>query len=347
MAFRFSRRVSSQPKRRRLLLEPLEDRNLLSGPGDIEWLRQFGSLSAGQEIARAVGADGSVYVAGETDGVFPGQTGAGDDDVFVRKYDAGGNEQWTRQFGTASRDEVRSVAVDASGIYVAGSTRGALPGQTSAGSDDVFLRKYDHSGVELWTRQFGSNVFELVGSIAVDDSGVYVAGTTGGTLPGQVATSLGDAFLRKYDASGTELWTRQYGTANVDVARGVALDSTGIYVAGFRSDPFSFGFTDPVLRKFDADGNVLWHRQYVTPGRDYFQGIAADDSGVYMHAEVSDVFGNTSVFLRRYDASGAGGLEQRSTEFDRQHGRERLGHLRGRRHRSGWPISGPDRRRGK
>src|SRR2546427_4711656 len=34
------------------------------------------------------------------------------------------------------------IAVDASGVYVAGSINGTLPGQTSAGSCDAFLRKH-------------------------------------------------------------------------------------------------------------------------------------------------------------------------------------------------------------
>ena len=54
--------------------------------------------------------------------------------------------EWTRQFGSAGHDRATAVAVDASGVYVAGATEGALPGQTSAGSIDAFLRKYDRAG---------------------------------------------------------------------------------------------------------------------------------------------------------------------------------------------------------
>ena len=49
------------------------------------------------------------------------------------------------------------VSVDDGGnVYLAGWTYGALPGQTHAGVRDVFVRKYDGSGTELWTRQFGT-----------------------------------------------------------------------------------------------------------------------------------------------------------------------------------------------
>ena len=53
-------------------------------------------------------------------------------------------------------DEAVGITVDSSGVYVAGGTDGALPGQTSLGGTDAFVRKYDHQGNELWTQQFGS-----------------------------------------------------------------------------------------------------------------------------------------------------------------------------------------------
>ena len=50
-SLRTGRRVRSQPQRnRKLRVEWLEMRTLLSGPGDFEWLRQFGSLSPGEDV---------------------------------------------------------------------------------------------------------------------------------------------------------------------------------------------------------------------------------------------------------------------------------------------------------
>ena len=95
--------------------------------------------------------------------------------------------------------------------------------------------------------------------VAVDASGsIYVAGTTEGTLPGQNnAPGAGDAFLRKYDANGTELWTRQFGTPKFDDALAVAVDASGsIYVAGRTFGAFPgqnyAGGADAFVRKYDA-----------------------------------------------------------------------------------------------
>src|SRR5205085_2866670 len=202
-----------------------------------DWLRQFGSdfqgSGQGPDPARAVAADGSVYVAGDLPRALPGQTSAGGIDAYVRKYDAAGNELWTRQFGTGGADCVGAVAVDASGVYVAGYTHGTLPGQSSAGDEDAFVRKYDAAGNELWTRQFGAFGTERAFGVAADGSGVYVAGVTAGTppLPGQTSLGFADAFVRKYDAAGNELWTRQFGAAGPDIANGIAVVASGVYVA--------------------------------------------------------------------------------------------------------------------
>ena len=91
--------------------------------------------------------------------------------------------QWIRQFGSSDVDIAYGVAVNSSGVYVVGYTIATLPGQTSAGSTDAFIRKYDSSGNVVWTRQFGTQGFDQAFAVAVDSTGVYVAGLTNGSLP--------------------------------------------------------------------------------------------------------------------------------------------------------------------
>src|SRR5207249_303356 len=110
---------------------------------------------------------------------------------------------------------------DADGsVYLAGHVGGALPGQTNAGLQDAFALKFDAAGNLLWARQFGT-VFDLddATGVAVDGSGVYVVGFIFGALPGQSNTGSRDAFVRKYDVDGNELWTRQFGSSSSDEAR--------------------------------------------------------------------------------------------------------------------------------
>ena len=95
--------------------------------------------------------------------------------------------------------------------------------------------------------------------MALDAQGIYVAGCTNGSLPGQVNRGAGDAFLRGYDSEGNERWTREFGSPGMDCARAVASDGTGAYVAGSTWDALpgqlNAGASDGFLRKYDPDGN--------------------------------------------------------------------------------------------
>jgi len=282
---------------------------------EIEWIHQFGDLDpTTYDYAGAVDAEGNVYVVGSTYGTLPDQSSEGFSDAFVRKYDASGNVIWTHQFGTQSYDVANGISVDASGVYVAGSTYGTLPGQSSAGSYDAFVRKYDASGNVIWTHQFGTQSYDVASGISVDASGVYVAGSTYGTLPDQSSAGSGDAFVRKYDASGNVIWTRQFGSPSYDVASGISVDASGVYVAGSTygtlPDQSSAGSYDAFVRKYDAGGNVIWTRQFGTSSSDVASGIFVDTSGVYMAGYTQGTFpgqssaGSYDAFVRKYDAYG-------------------------------------------
>ena len=256
--------------------------------GNELWTRQFGTAAGDSAFAVwAIGAD--VYVGGRTTGVFPGQISAGGFDAFLRKYDANGNEQWTRQFGTPGADELVGIFVDAAGVYVSGDVGGGLPGQIFSGVADAFVRAYDPNGNALWTHQFGTALRDTGFRISGDDSGIYVVGSAG-PLPGQTFAGVVDAFVRKYDLNGNELWTRQFGTAAVDLAIGVTTGATGVYVVG-RTDGALPGQTheggaDAFVRKFDTDGDELWTRQFGTPSFDLARGVSVRDSVVYVSGVV-------------------------------------------------------------
>jgi hypothetical protein len=156
---------------------------------------------------------------------------------------------WTKQWGTTKADEATGIAVDGSdNIYVTGYTLGNLDGNTNAGGYDAFLTKFDTSGAKQWTKLLGhqgggANAAgnDKATGVAVDSSGnIYVTGYTTGNLDGNTNAGGYDAFLAKYESSGTWQWTRLLGhnggsanAAGNDLAIGVAVDGSGnIYVTG-------------------------------------------------------------------------------------------------------------------
>ena len=117
--------------------------------GTKQWTQQLGTSSS--EIGYGVIADSSnnVYVAGYTTGGLDGNTNSGSSDLFLVKYNSSGSKQWTRQLGTSLYDSVFGVTVDSSNnIYLTGKTDGRLDNNTNSGTSDIFLVKYNSSGVK-------------------------------------------------------------------------------------------------------------------------------------------------------------------------------------------------------
>jgi hypothetical protein len=282
--------------------------------GEVLWTRQFGSSADDGAAGVALDPTGHVYVVGWTAGDLWGSS-AGGLDAFVRKFDAAGEVLWTRQFGTAAADQGIGIAVDADGhVLMTGITTGGLVG-ANAGDLDVFVRKYDADGGVLWTRQFGTGGSDYVYAIAVDAAGrAIVAGSVYGSLAGSLGGEA-DAFVRKYDADGGEVWTRQFGTSGFDEAFGVAVDGAGhVYVVGGTAGDLegsSSGSADAFVRTYDAGGGVLWTRQFGTSDGELAWHVAVDAAGQVLVAgftfgslEAAANAGEADAFVRKFDAAG-------------------------------------------
>ena len=167
---------------------------------------QFGTSSWDVGEGIATDSDGNIYVTGYTGGEFSSYINAGDVDIFVAKYNSSGTQQWTQQIGTSSADYAFGITSDSSGnVYVTGSTRGGLDGNTFAGSEDLFVVKYDSSGVKQGTQQLGTAEEDIAIGITSDPSGnVYVTGYTGGSLDGNTNAGSEDLFIVKYDTDGNK-----------------------------------------------------------------------------------------------------------------------------------------------
>ncbi|TQE65726.1 hypothetical protein FF021_19170 [Leptospira noguchii] len=115
------------------------------GSGNRQWTRLLGV--AGQ-ITQANGiasdSSGNIYLTGRASGNLDGQILTGTQDLFVTKYDSGGNKQWTRLLGAAGISTTAyGVTSDGSGnVYTVGTTAGSLDGQILTGTQDLFVVKY-------------------------------------------------------------------------------------------------------------------------------------------------------------------------------------------------------------
>jgi hypothetical protein len=139
-----------------------------------------------------------------------------------------------------------------------------LNGSTNAGGADAFLVKYSSAGVLLWTRTLGSSGDDLARSVTVDPGGnAYIAGYSNGNLGGNINQGNGDAFIAKYDGSGTLQWTKLLGSSGQEFGYAVKADSDGsVYVTGSTDGDLdgnsNVGLEDVFLAKYDSAGSKKW-----------------------------------------------------------------------------------------
>ena len=182
----------------------------LDAGGNIVWEKTYGGTNS--DIASSVQptSDGGYVVAGWTTSF-----GAGSDDAWVLKLDAGGNVVWQKSYGGPSSDAAYSVQPIGDGGYVvAGSINYAGPS-----SGDGWVLKLDAGGNIAWQRIYVSTNSDALNSVQSTSDGGYVAA---GYTHSSDANPL-DALVLKLDANGTSA-----GCAFMGDSHATAADSSAI-----------------------------------------------------------------------------------------------------------------------
>ncbi len=284
-----------------------------SGDGTELWARQFGTPGGVLATGVTVDSTGNSYVVGQTEEALPGQTSFGRKDAFIRSYDAGGNERWTRQFGGDGGDFAAAVASDGSGnTFVAGSIGGEIErrGRGTQMTISPFVHKFGPDGTSLWERRFDMFGFAEFSGAAVDSLGsIYLTGWVSGSAPGQTQAGGTDAFVTKMDGDGRDVWTQQFGTNLEDRALGITVDEGGnSYSVGWTRGQFPnqtdlgertlLERKDAFIHKIDFQGNALWTRQFGTPSPQHANAVTAVGDGSLF------IVGNTTGTLLGQTALG-------------------------------------------
>jgi hypothetical protein len=262
----------------------------------------------GNDVGRGVTVDASdnVYVTGSTESY-----GAGQSEVFLLKYDAAGEFQFSQIWGGTQNSYGNAVAVDGSGnVYVTGVTNG-----NGTTTQAVFLLKYDFLGYPLYQKIWGGSLNAYASGLAIDGaSNVYV---TGYTYSGGVTQGVASVLLLKYDPSGNLLFQTTWGGKQNDYGSGVTVDGVGnVYITGYTySSSVTPGVPSVFTLKYDQSGNLLFQNTWGGKRADYGYGIDVDPSGFIFVTGYTYSFGpnvkgdqqenqGTNVFLLKYDPTG-------------------------------------------
>jgi len=112
--------------------------------GEKQWTRQWGAADDDHALDVQIDSLGQIYVLGNTSGKIDGNKMNGWHDIYLTKFDAEGQRQWTKQWGTAGFTIGGKITIDKHQfIYITGDSSYDLQGNPNKGdSRDALLLKW-------------------------------------------------------------------------------------------------------------------------------------------------------------------------------------------------------------
>ena len=278
----------------------------LSPEGKLIWGKRIGTEKDDYLMKVAVYSQGHAYIVGWTSGSLFGQYQRGELEEFegfFAKFDADGNLVWGKQF---KDDLPKAITVDGQGsIYVGGTAYDDVNNTVA-----TFLAKYSSDGNPVWRQVLPAiteRESEEFNSLGIDrkTNVVYVSGEVAVFVDEDLLISIPDAFLAKYDgASGQRVWFKRFKSQREreisEAFKDVTVDGLGnVYVVGFAEGSLfgsHLGDADVIFAKFDAQGNMIWGKQWGTDKGDSGVAIAVDgDGSIYLAGQtLGNLFGTNA-----------------------------------------------------
>ena len=295
-----------------------------------QWAKIGGS--SGQDAGKDIVIDtqGNIYVLGvfrDFDITIEGVTliNAGDDDIFLAKYNPNGGLIWVKSINGQATDFAVKLLIDKNNdVYVSGGfssptlTIGTTT-LTNSGSYSFFTAKYNSSGQVIWAKNnLNSNLNASI--IAIDDNlNSY-----------SIIATASVATLEKRNVSESLIWSKTItttGSISSPQVHYVFVNETGVYLTGgFFGSSLTIGTStilnsasansdDMFVAKLDTSGNVLWLKNGLNTSGDNGTVVQVDNNGnVYVLGMFStgitfDSFtltsnGDYDLFLVKYNSSG-------------------------------------------
>ncbi|HKF70507.1 MAG TPA: SBBP repeat-containing protein [Stellaceae bacterium] len=256
------------------------------------------------------------FVTGTTySGDFPTQSGfeghRGHADVFVTRLNPQGGIVFSTFLGGGDDDFGSGIAVDASGVYITGSTKSDdFPTKQAVqwsrnGDSDAFVTKLSLLGNSLvYSTYLGGGSVDTGAAIAVDaNRSAYVAGVTSSgdfpVTPGAFEHYPGDSgftpvhgFVTKLSPSGGLLVYSTYlGASSLDRTLAIAVDASLSAIvtgdtcsfdfpfAGYFSQSFPLSPCSVYLTKLSPAGDSLIYSTGFGAGNSMGRGVSVDAAG--------------------------------------------------------------------
>jgi len=216
----------------------------LDEDGNIAWHKEYGGESGDGAYSVQQTTDGGYVVAGTT-----WSFGAGEDDVWVLKLEAGGDVTWEKTYGGIDSDYGRSIQQTTDGGYIVTGSYGTAPHDASA-----WILKLDAGGDVIWQKIYSSVAVYASSIRQTADGGYVVAGQTWSAK----YNGDSDVWVCKINDHGEVVWQKEYGDSEGsygESAGSIEQTGDGGYVVAGYDHSFDFG-RNVWLLKLDTNGEI-------------------------------------------------------------------------------------------
>jgi len=206
----------------------------LDSKGNTEWERTLGGKY--QELLRSmlITADGGYLLGGYTNSPVSADKSADNPtgDFWVVKLDKSGKMEWEHTHGGDGNDDLYVLLQTQDGNYLAG---GYSNSSFTKNGTDILLMKLDHNGMMKWQESYDIGPMDLLTSLTENPDGTLIAGINSKGAPASMMKTkkkegIDDYVIMKLSSEGRDHWSRNIGSAGVDVLKKVIITRDGGYL---------------------------------------------------------------------------------------------------------------------
>ncbi|MGB1017604.1 MAG: S8 family serine peptidase [Chitinophagales bacterium] len=244
-----------------------------------------------QSITHA--SNGDYVIAGKTS-----SAGAGQEDVFVTRFDNQNNIIWSKTYGTSSEEIGHPINIKATpnGFLISTSSLAY-----ASGTRVLVLINIDNNGNILWQKRMGNvSGYSNSRTINIDNQGNYlIAGSKTFNTQG-----LDDVYIIKLDNLGNIIWTYSYGTNMHDHSFSIIQTNDNGYISVGSSTFSGTGQTSKLLIKVDQNGIFQWSKFYDRINYDNIYDIDIANNGLLYTIGIEGDLNNFDCSLTKISSSG-------------------------------------------
>lgn len=279
--------------------------------GTPEWQKSFGGNGVDLLQCVRITNDGGFILAGTSRSSISGDKKdpcKGQEDFWIIKLDARGQELWQRTIGGSGQEKLLSIAQTKDGGYILGGSSSSDKSEVdekgvvdkygkkenSRGNLDYWVVKLDSKGEIEWDKTIGGKYVDELKSIEqTKDGGFILGGYSNSPESGdksQKNFGLGDYWIVKIDKEGNIQWQETIGGDKDDNLFALTQTKDGGFIAGGNSNSGATNSksksnrngTDFWVVKLNENGSISWQETYNYGKLDVLTSIVENPDGTFL-----------------------------------------------------------------